>query len=79
MNNQPIHIIILYLLLPLSIISQSNKQQVKYANQLVKEGNHYGASIYYKKALNIDSADIDLIYTYDHRIKNYNNYIDAEI
>lgn len=60
------------------IFSQSTKQFIKYADQLNKDGNYYGASIYYKKALIIDSTDIDLTYKYAHSLKNYNNYELAE-
>ena len=53
-----------------SIVSQSTKQFIKYANKLKQEGNYYGASIYYKKALNEDSSDIGVIYNYANSLKN---------
>ena len=74
MKKLPIYILLLWLT-PFSIYSQSTKQQIKYANKLVKQGNHYGASIYYQKALALDSSNIDLIYSYANSLKNYNNYI----
>ena len=77
MKKLPIYILLLWLT-PFSIYSQSTKQQIKYANKLVKQGNHYGASIYYQKALALDSSNIDLIYSYANSLKNYNNYSEAE-
>ena len=56
---------------------QSIKQLTEFADQLTKEGNHYGASIYYKKAIELDSTDIHIVYKYAHSLKNYNNYVDA--
>ena len=61
-----------------SVFSQSAKQQIKYAKKLVKQGNHYGASIYFKSALYLDSSNFDLIYSYAQSLRNYNNYNEAE-
>ena len=80
MKRQNIHIFFTLFLFFISnsIVSQSTKQFVKYANELNAEGNYYGASIYYKKALNEDSSDIGVIYNYANSLKNYNNYELAE-
>ena len=70
--------IILCSLMTGSVFSQSAKQQIKYAKKLVKQGNHYGASIYFKSALYLDSSNFDLIYSYAQSLRNYNNYNEAE-
>ncbi len=62
---------------PLLYNAQNLKQLTEFADQLSNEGNHFGASLYYKQALDIDSADIHLLYKYAHSLKNYNNYVDA--
>ena len=61
-----------------SVFTQSAKQQIKYAKKLVRQGNHYGASIYFKSALYLDSSNFDLIYSYAQSLRNYNNYNEAE-
>jgi tetratricopeptide (TPR) repeat protein len=80
MKKQKGHILTLLIFIFITnlIFSQSTKQFIKYADELNNEGNYYGASIYYKKALAIDSSDIDLTYKYAHSLKNYNNYRLAE-
>ena len=80
MKRQNIHIFstLFLFFISNSIVSQSTKQFIKYANKLNNEGNYYGASIYYKKALNEDSSDIAIIYNYASSLKNYNNYELAE-
>jgi len=70
-------LLILLFAFPLLYNAQNLKQLTEFADQLSNEGNHFGASLYYKQALDIDSADIHLLYKYAHSLKNYNNYVDA--
>ena len=56
------------------MIGQNQKQIIKYADQLFNEGNFYGSSIYFKKAIELDSSDIHTLYKYASSLKNYNNY-----
>ena len=67
-------LLILLFAFPLLYNAQNLKQLTEFADQLSNEGNHFGASLYYKQALNIDSTDIHLLYKYAHSLKNYNNY-----
>lgn len=57
--------------------SQTSKQLIQYADENFELGDYYGASIYYKKAMSIDSADIHLLYKYATSLRKYNNYTDA--
>ena len=77
MNRFIITILSLFIIC-ISVSAQNNKQQIKYADKLVKQNNYYGASIYYKKAMDIDSSDIHLIYKLATSLKNYNNYTLAQ-
>lgn len=60
------------------LICQSKKQYVEFADENFEEGDYYGASIYYEKALTIDSVDIDLLFKYAEALRKYNNYQKAE-
>ena len=71
------HILLFLFIFPVMYNAQSTKQLTEFADQLTKEGNHYGASIYYKKAIELDSTDIHLLNKYAHSLKGYNNYLDA--
>ena len=65
-----------YILFFLIIISyqlinaQSIRQFTDFGDELYDEGNYYGASIYFKKALDLDSSDINLLYKYANSLKN---------
>ena len=61
-----------------SIHSQSQKQLIQYADENFELGDFYGASIYYQKAMKMDSANIHLLYKYATSLRYYNNYTDAE-
>lgn len=47
-------------------------------DQLYEQGDYYGASIWYKKALNIDSTFVDIIHKYASSLRMYNDYKKAE-
>ena len=69
--------LLILIVLPLLFNAQNLKQLKEFADQLTNEENHYGASLYYQKAIEVDSTDIHLLYKYAHSLKNYNNYVDA--
>lgn len=58
--------------------TQTHKQLVSYADENFKAGDYYGASLYYKQAMEMDSADINLLYKYATALRKYNNYPLAE-
>lgn len=60
--------------IPLMVFGQTQKQLIKYADENVKIGDYYGASLYYQQALNIDSTDIHLLYKYANSLRRYSNY-----
>ena len=62
------------LLFPLLCFGQSQKQLIKYADENASLGDFYGASIYYKQALRLDSSNIHLLYKYAESLRKYNNY-----
>lgn len=57
---------------------QSQKQLIQYADENYDLGDFYGASIYYEKALKMDSTSIHLLYKYATALRKYNNYTQAE-
>jgi hypothetical protein len=57
--------------------AQSYKQLIDYADINAEAGDYYGASIYYKQAMEIDSSKIDLLYKYAEALRKYNNYTKA--
>ncbi|WP_258541661.1 DUF1573 domain-containing protein [Parvicella tangerina] len=65
-------------ILPYLAFGQNAKQLMQYADENFELGDYYGASIYYKKAMQIDSSDIHLTYKYATSLRLYNNYTAAE-
>ena len=68
------HLLIWLLLCPLLVVGQNFKQAIKYGDDSFAEGDFYGASLYYKKALVLDSTDIDLLWKHATALRLYNNY-----
>ena len=58
--------------------AQTYKQLVKFADENYNAGDYYGASIYYRKAMDIDSLDIHLLWKYAECLRLYNEYSLAE-
>jgi hypothetical protein len=58
--------------------AQTYKQLVKFADENYNAGDYYGASIYYRKAMDIDSLDIHLLWKYAECLRLYNEYGLAE-
>jgi hypothetical protein len=51
---------------------------MQFADENFADGDYYGASIYYEKAMQIDSIDIELLFKYAEALRLYNNYEKAE-
>jgi tetratricopeptide (TPR) repeat protein len=62
-----------------SVFSQNQKQLVKVGDELIeKYGDYYGASKWYKQALDIDSTYLDIVFKYAESLRKYNDYAKAE-
>jgi len=60
-------------------MAQNQKQLVKVGDELIeKYGDYYGASLWYKQALDIDSTYLDIVYKYAESLRKYNDYAKAE-
>ena len=60
------------------VSAQSQKQLIKVGDQLFLEGDFYGASKWYKDAMDLDSAYLDVVYKYAEALRLYNDYAKAE-
>jgi len=69
-----IKLFIFILLFSLPALAQTQKQLITYADNNFDLGDYYGASLYYKQAMNNDSSDIHLTYKYATALRKYNNY-----
>lgn len=58
--------------------AQTLQQLVKFADENARYGDYYGASLYYEKAMRLDSSDIELLWKYAESLRLYNNYAKAE-
>lgn len=58
-------------------IGQSIKKHVEIGDQYFEEGDYYGASLEYAKAVEIDSIDIHLLFKYAESLRMYNNHTKA--
>ena len=68
----------IFSLTALSFYGQNQKQLTKVGDQLFSEGDYYGASLWYKKALDIDSTYLDIVFKYAESLRKYNDYAKAE-
>lgn len=57
---------------------QTYKQLINFADKNYAVGDYYGASIYYRKAMDIDSIDVHLLWKYAESCRQYNEYVIAE-
>ncbi|MBL4594185.1 MAG: hypothetical protein JKX68_10275, partial [Flavobacteriales bacterium] len=72
-------LLICNILFSINSSAQSQKQLVKNGDKLIEEYNdHYGASLWYKKALDIDSTYLDIVFKYAEALRGYNDYAKAE-
>ncbi len=62
-----------------SLHAQDQKNFVKNGDKLIeKYGDYYGASIWYKKALDFDSTYLEIVFKYAEALRGYNDYAKAE-
>lgn len=54
--------------------AQSLKKRIEIGDQYNQEGDYYGASLEYAKAVAIDSIDIHLLFKYAESLRKYNNH-----
>lgn len=72
-------IVILVYILFVSIASaQTQKQWLRYADESYESKDFYGASIYYRKAMLVDSSNLLVVYQYAESLRQYNEYKLAE-
>ncbi len=68
----------LFILIQTLSYSQNNKKQIESADDLMKEGDYYSASLNYKSALDIDSTEIELMGKYADACRLTLNFKTAE-
>lgn len=56
------------------IHAQSQKQWVKQGDKSFKERDFYGASLYYRRAMVLDSGNLEVVYKYADALRLYNEY-----
>ncbi|MDA8715415.1 hypothetical protein N9M27_05975, partial [Flavobacteriales bacterium] len=54
--------------------AQSLKKLIEIGDQYNEDGDYYGASLEYAKAVAIDSIDIHLLFKYAESLRKYNNH-----
>jgi hypothetical protein len=54
--------------------SQTQKQWLKHADKSFDEKDYYGASIYYRQAMLVDSNNLSVVYKYAESLRMYNEY-----
>ncbi len=65
-------------LISLTVQAQSVKKLIEIGDKYYADGDYYGASLEYGKAVAIDSVDIHLLYKYAESLRKYNNHVKAE-
>ncbi len=65
---------ILFIALAQPVYTQTVKQFVEFGDESFASGDYYGASIYYKLALKLDSASVENLWKYAESLRMYNNY-----
>ncbi len=73
-----IGLLLFFLLTGLLSEAQTYRQLVKFADENYTKGDYFGASVYYRKALDIDSLDIQVLWKYTECLRLYNEYELAE-
>jgi hypothetical protein len=54
--------------------SQTQKQWLKHADKSFDERDYYGASLYYRNAMLVDSSNLSVVYKYAESLRLYNEY-----
>ena len=60
-------------------IAQIIKDDINMADEALKDGDYYGASIYYYKVLLKDTSKLNIAYKYAESCRLFNNYSEAAI
>lgn len=58
--------------------AQNSKKLIKHGEQAIAEGDYYGAVLYFRKAMEIDSSNLGVNYKYAEALRLYNDYPAAE-
>lgn len=67
-----------FLLFYSNCIAQNSKKLIKHGEQAITEGDYYGAVLYFRKAMEIDSSNLGVNYKYAEALRLYNDYPAAE-
>src|SRR5690554_1884284 len=78
MKKRSIAVLILFLFVGLSAMSQSKKHWQNYGDLSFAEKDYIGASVYYQRASVLDNKDLELLWKYSHSLLLSRNYIEAE-
>ncbi len=70
--------VICFSVLSITISAQTQKQFIKVGDQLNDESDYYGASLWYKKAMDLDSTYLEVVFKYAESLRKYNDYAKAE-
>ena len=71
-------LLLLLLSLLLDAGAQTQKQWLKHADRSFEEKDFYGASLYYRKAMLVDSSNLYVVHRYAESLRLYNEYKLAE-
>lgn len=69
---------LIYFFSPFHVFSQTPKQWTKLGDDASAEGDFFGAAIYYKNAVSIDSTNRELTFRYAESLRKSNDYELAE-
>ena len=58
--------------------AQTQKQWLRYADESFEKRDYYGASIYYRKAMLVDSSNLYVVFQYAESLRQFNEYKLAE-
>jgi tetratricopeptide (TPR) repeat protein len=67
-------LLFLALVISLTASGQDQKQWTKQGDRSYRERDYYGASLYYKKAMDADSSNLEIVYKYAESLRLYNEY-----
>ncbi|PCI96877.1 MAG: hypothetical protein COB15_08905 [Flavobacteriales bacterium] len=71
-------LVIMFFLYPL-LYAQTEKDWVRNGDDLIEQyRDYYGASIWYKKALDVDTTVLEIAFKYAEALRGYNDYAKAE-
>lgn len=60
-----------------NIHAQKQRDLIQFADEMYADKDYYGASIYYRRALNMDSTSLELNYKYAESLRAFNDYENA--